>query len=244
MKHQKELMQLISHASHRFSTWDIFRDFVEMSALAMSNTVDLRHREQREAQYMELIKKYNERELQHFPKMLGELVMAMETGPGDILGRVYQELELANKWTGQFFTPDSICRLMGQMQVGDMKQKINEMGFITVLEPAIGGGAMIIALALALKESGINYQQSIVVTGVDIDIKSIHMSYLQLSLMHIPAVLIHGNTLTVEEWSHWYTPAFILGGWAYKRQRQKVDNVVRISKVKETFVPMSLFEAG
>ena len=32
------------------------------------------------------------------------------------------------------------------------------------------------------------------------------MAYIQLSLYGIPAVVIHGNTLTMETWSHWYTP--------------------------------------
>lgn len=39
------------------------------------------------------------------------------------------------------------------------------------------------------------------------------MAYLQLSLLHVPAVIVHGNTLSPEEWSHWHTPAHILGFW-------------------------------
>ncbi len=32
------------------------------------------------------------------------------------------------------------------------------------------------------------------------------MTYIQLSLYGIPAVVIHGNTLTQEAWSEWFTP--------------------------------------
>lgn len=32
------------------------------------------------------------------------------------------------------------------------------------------------------------------------------MAYIQLCLYQIPAVVIHCNTLTMEEWSRWYTP--------------------------------------
>ena len=32
------------------------------------------------------------------------------------------------------------------------------------------------------------------------------MTYIQLSLYEIPAMVIHGNTLTMEEWDRWYTP--------------------------------------
>lgn len=42
------------------------------------------------------------------------------------------------------------------------------------------------------------------------------MAYVQLSLLHIPAVVIHGNTLALEERSHWLTPAHIMGGWEWK----------------------------
>ena len=54
------------------------------------------------------------------------------------------------------------------------------------------------------------------VTATDIDLKCVHMCYLQLSLLGIPAVVIHGNSLTLEEHSHWFTPAYILDGWAWK----------------------------
>ena len=40
----------------------------------------------------------------------------------------------------------------------------------------------------------------------DIDIRCVWMAYIQLSLYGIPAVVIHGNTLTMETWSQWYTP--------------------------------------
>lgn len=42
------------------------------------------------------------------------------------------------------------------------------------------------------------------------------MTYLQLSILHISAIIILGNTLLMEERDLWYTPAHILGGWNYK----------------------------
>ena len=47
------------------------------------------------------------------------------------------------------------------------------------------------------------------------------MAYLQLSLYGIPAVIIHGNSLTNEEWSRWYTPVYMVEGWPF---RERVDN--------------------
>lgn len=46
------------------------------------------------------------------------------------------------------------------------------------------------------------------------------MSYLQLSLLHIPAVVIHGNSLSLQVWSRWHTPAHVLGGWRRRLERR------------------------
>lgn len=51
--------------------------------------------------------------------------------------------------------------------------------------------------------------------ATDIDLKCVYMCYLQLSLYGIPAVVIHGNTLTLEEWSRWFTPVYIAHGWVW-----------------------------
>jgi hypothetical protein len=107
------------------------------------------------------------------------------------------------------------------MSFGDQARGIiEERGFVRAMEPAVGGGAMVIALARALRAQGINYQQHLHVTAVDIDIRAVHMAYAQLSLLHIPAMVIHGDTLRIEEWSHWRTPAHFLGGWDYRLAAQ------------------------
>jgi hypothetical protein len=46
------------------------------------------------------------------------------------------------------------------------------------------------------------------------------MCYLQLSLLGIPAVVYNGNTLSMEMYSEWRTPMYIIGGWWYKKQKQ------------------------
>jgi hypothetical protein len=79
---------------------------------------------------------------------------------------------------------------------------------------------MVIALAREMLSQGVNYQQHLHVTAVDIDIRAVHMTYLPLSLLHVPAVVVHGNTLSVEEWSRWYTPAHIIGGWQWRLRRR------------------------
>ncbi len=48
--------------------------------------------------------------------MLGALVYGIEDRLTDILGSVFHELELHNKWTGQFFTPFHLCQMMAKMK--------------------------------------------------------------------------------------------------------------------------------
>ena len=218
-EHRKNLIRLLNANSHRHHLWDVFADFCEMGALAMSNSVDLAQRNEREKRYMSVIKKYEPSEVHRFPQMLAELTMAMEYGPDDVLGQVFSELELGNSARGQFFTPYPVCQIMASQLIGDgkeLRERSQERGFVTLNEPACGAGAMVIAFAEAMKKSGLNYQSYLHVTAQDVDQRAVHMAYLQLSLMHIPAILILGNTIMLEEREHWYTPAHILGLWNYK----------------------------
>jgi N-6 DNA methylase len=222
----KSITKLITGLSHRHSTWQVFNDFVEMAAISISNAIDFQPRDKREARYMEIVKRYKPDEIEQFPRMMGELIRELEEAPNDVLGRVFNELELHNKWAGQFFTPYHVCQMMAKMTLGGTYAQsiIEERGYITAQEPACGSGSMVIALAQALKDEGINYQQQLHVTAIDVDAKCVHMAYLQLSLLHIPAIIVHGNSLSLEEYGQWYTPAHIMGGWGAKlRNRQMAD---------------------
>lgn len=216
----KELCKALTSVSDRYSTWQVFEDWLKISSISISNTVDLQFRDEREKEYFEIIKKYNKDELNRLADCLGILVGSLDksfntVGYYDLLGKVFHALELHNKYHGQFFSPFHICECMGRMNLGD-GDLLNEQDFISCLEPCIGSGGMVLGLAKAMQVKDFNPQQQLVVTGVDIDIKCVCMAYLQLSLFGIPAVVIHGNSLTVEQWSVWRTPAYILGFWESK----------------------------
>lgn len=211
------MAKLINQLSYRHSAYRVFSDFVEMSALAFSNSVDKGKFEEREKRYMEIVGKYKKEEVYEFPKLLGMLVNHMEEAPRDVLGEIFHALELHNERKGQFFTPYPICRMMAKMVIAESYDDIiSKYGFITLSEPACGTGAMVIATAHELKDRNINYQQVIHTTATDIDPMCVHAAYVQFSLLHIPAVVVHGDTLRMEEWGHWYTPAHVIGNWDHK----------------------------
>ncbi len=79
-----------------------------------------------------------------------------------------------------------------------------------------------------------NYQQNLHVTAVDLDSTCVHAAYVQFSLLHIPATVIHGNTITLEEFSHWFTPAYVWGAWGQKLERSQ-----RLRQLKEVITNIS-----
>lgn len=217
-----ELGKLMRRAAGRHQLWDVFSDFCEMGAISIANAVDLGPaRAGREQRYLDRIKRYEPAEQALFPQMLAALVDRLEEGASDVLGALFGELELGNSDRGQFFTPFEVCRLMAGIQIGEkgLDGPIAERGFVTLMEPACGAGAMVIAFADEMRRAGCNPQQQLHATCQDIDSRGVHMTYLQLSLLHVPAVVILGNTLAVERREVWYTPAHILGGWNWRLRR-------------------------
>lgn len=214
--HKNNIIKLINDISYRYTSREIFYRFVEMGAIAISNAVDKRNYDKREKRYLQLASEFNDKELNQIVKMFAELTLALEEEPGDVLGSIYCEMEMSNKHIGQVFTPIHISRLLGDISLSEIKEIIDNKGYITVLEPACGGGSTLIGLALAMRDAGYNYQKHLCVQAIDIDIKAVHMCYLQLSLLGIPAEIIHGDSLAVKYYDYWFTPLYILDGWKFK----------------------------
>lgn len=218
-RHQRAFVALMEKSSYSRSLYTMFRDFCELAALSLSNAVDLAQYEQREAWYLQIVKGYKADEVARFPEMLACIVQSLEEGMKDCLGELFMSLNLGNDRAGQFFTPYHVSVLMAKMLSGDAVQKCKERGFVRMMEPAVGAGGMVIATAQAIANEGINYQQAMHATCIDVDAAAVHMAYVQLSLLHIPAIIIHGNALTLEQWGVWLTPAHVLDFWAAKLKR-------------------------
>jgi methylase of polypeptide subunit release factors len=105
---------------------------------------------------------------------------------------------------------------MGAMTFSE--QTIGAKGYVELSEPCCGSGAMILGFAKAMLEKGYNYCAQLVVTATDVDLNCVYMAYLQLSLYGIPAIAIHGNSLTNEEFSRWYTPVHVMNGWRFGKR--------------------------
>lgn len=188
---KEKIVNTIQQISGRYPPVTVFSDWVECMAIAIQNSlymVESRTYILRENRYREIIRKYDMDEIILFLGMFSDLANGLEKNPCDLLGEIYMETESGNKHTGQFFTPFHISELVaGIMNGGKLPAIVNE--------PSVGSGGMIIALANELKKKGINYQTSMRVTAQDLDYRSVHMAYVQFSLLGIDAVVVQGDTL-------------------------------------------------
>lgn len=204
---------------------EVFRDFVEMSAISIRNSFE--KSEKLELDYLIIAKKYKKEELEDFASMLAITALGLEISHNDFLGSMFQELELHNTNTGQFFTPYHVCLMMAKMMVdtGETQKKVSLNEITTINDPACGAGATLIAVDQILKEAGINPAYNAYFMAQDIDKMACCMCYIQLSLLGMSGCVIWQNTLSDEKFDKpWQTPIANLYSWRFRRLFSKNEN--------------------
>lgn len=242
---QTEFVKILSQASQSHSTWEVWADFVKMSAIAISNAVDRSEvAERREKEYLRIIGKYKKPEQEVFPKLLGATVEALEENPEqDFLGELFMGLDLGNHWKGQFFTPYNICKMMAEMIVGNAEAEIERKGWIGIEDCCCGGGAMLIGARNALAKKKIDWTNQALFVAQDIDETAAMMCYIQLSLLGCSGYVAVGNSLTNpvtgpsplfpiarDGLDIWYTPTFYLDTWQCRRIWNSMDMLTQGSE--------------
>ena len=206
-QYRNELISEIKTLAQSNGLNTVFTTFLEITATSIAAQMDPQNAEEREKRYQEMASKMTPEMLSSYARMFALLTLVTREyaeDPCDILGDIYHELRLNNEWNGQFFTPNHICRLMAQLANVDVPE--DKECPITINEPTCGSGTMVIGAVWAMQRKGIDYRRKSFFVAQDIDIRCVWMAYIQLSLYGIPAVVIHGNTLTMETWSQRYTP--------------------------------------
>lgn len=227
---QRELEKLYNKLCGRYSRHEVWQDMVIMIACAIANAVDKRHFDEREAMYMRIVPKYTKEEMSVFPEFFTHIVLGMEENPDcDFLGELYMNLDLGNKYAGQFFTPYDVCRAMAQVTINDdhLKGEVERHGWISVNDCACGAGATLVAAANHMRSIGINFQTQALFVAQDVDMTVALMCYIQLSLLGCAGYVIIGDTLAAPQTGHvlfgentsrcWYTPMFFHETWAVRR---------------------------
>lgn len=223
-EYKKEIVKLLSHLDDKYGRFKVFEDLLYMIACSISNAIDGVHYEGREETYVKLMSHYSSEERMAFVDLTNLIISAMTVTmySADLLGEIYHEMNLYNEHNGQYFTPINVCQLMAEIVFSD--EDIKKHGYISVHEPTCGSGAMLIATANVLYSKKYNPNCNMCCFAVDNDIRCVLMTYIQLSLLGIPAVVVHGDTLTRKEYERFYTPMYVLDGWIWREKLGLTDD--------------------
>lgn len=243
---KKEFLTIFRELCRSRQPWQVWADTITVMACSLANVVDKtepRHSD-REKEYADCIKRLGG--VEKPANLFAIVVEALERNPDqDFLGSLYMELELGNHWKGQFFTPYNISRMMAEMTLGNIQEQIDKEGWISVCDPTVGGGTMLISAANTIRRQKVNYQNHVLFVGQDIDRIVAMMAYIQISLLGCPGYLVVGNSLVnpivgsalmpveKEEQEFWYTPLYFSQVWHYRRLFAKMDSIFRSAEKEQ-----------
>ena len=194
---QKEFGMLFDTLCYSRSRYQVWSDIIHLIAYSISNAVDPVHKEFREREYLKIASGYSKAELETISKLFAIIITSLEKDPDqDFLGSLYMQLNLGNQHACQFFTPYHVSKMMALINIEPAKKQLKSQKMISVVDPCVGGGAMLIAFANACVEQGVNFQKHVLFVGQDIDHTVGLMAYIQLSLLHCPGYVVIGNSLT------------------------------------------------
>lgn len=218
-QYEKEFLSVFEKLTTKYQPWEVWRDFVTASACAISNSVDWANFEEREKMYMDIANRGVD--MNAISKLFAICVEAFENNrEQDFLGNLYMKLNLGNHWTGQFFTPYSVCAMMSK--ITDVSINTDD-DIISVSDCACGAGATLIAFSNEAlekyKKVGKNFQKHVLFIAQDIDFITGMMCYIQLSLLGCAGIIKIADTLRYP-YTHkdfpqcWKTPVFYFNGWS------------------------------
>lgn len=218
MTHQRDnkklFMNELKSCAPYGDTMRIFSDWLNIAAITLRQGAY--HGGQRakdeefdryEHLYLEAVKPYSKEQLHRFAEMLAIAQWALDAWEGDFLGAIYMELQgtSTKKAVGQFFTPFHVSELMAHIQFVELAEQMRKQGFVTMSEPACGGGGMLIAAAKQCDAHQVDRRLAFF-QAIDVSRHCFLMTYVQTSLLGMSGYVIHGDTLRAEQWESWPTP--------------------------------------
>lgn len=212
----REFLRLLAAASRTRDQRGVFCDFCRAASLSLRGALVFgAEKADIERQYAALATEYGRDGMTAFSHMLAVVVEALDAKRSDLLGHIYEELNATNKHFGQFFTPDSVSRLMGEMTI----PKPVPGQIVTLADPAAGAGALLIEGAEHFIASG-GRQGDIVIQADDLDATACCITYVQLSLLGYAAVVRRMDSLRMEVYEGpWFTFGYFAHGMPMRLRR-------------------------
>lgn len=198
LRYYKPFVKSIEQLGRRHGVERVFSDFLTLTTCAL-HVQTLAHPGHEpdaanETEYLAVSKSYTRAELDGIAELMGlTLVQAREEPFTDLLGEYFTE-HVTRGHNGQFFTPDSICKLMARMTAGD-EPPIGK----TVYDPACGSGRMVLGFAE-------DAPRNTFFAG-DVDVRCARMTAINLFANKLTGEVAHMNALSMECWRGWHVNA-------------------------------------
>lgn len=216
---QKKLEEL----AYGRSLYDIWNDFITLSAVAIANAVCFQ--QEREDIGRSIIKKYGKQGMKGMIELFVTTVDALERNPcQDYLGTMYMEFGFGNQYLGQIFTPYHIAEFMAKLNLPDKAPR----PYTTVCDPCCGSGVMLMAAFHRMMQLKKNPHTQLFCTGQDLSFAAAMMCFIQISLLGIAGYVVVGDSLTeplkgsalAVPKEAWCTPLYFHRTWQARRLGQ------------------------
>lgn len=189
----KELEAIVHQG---YNTHDVFRDWLDIMVYALQRDDD---------NYLKIVHRYRndkpqgQREIDHFANAFGLLMKHMEATNEEVLGDIYMQWNISNKYKGQFFTPKQVAHLMAVL---------NPVSG-SVYDPTCGAGIMLVE---SLKTMTNEQLDKAIFVGQDLDHACVSMTALNLLFFNVNGYVVQGNTLMLECNQVYQTKRSYIGG--------------------------------
>jgi len=217
---KQEFIKTLESINYSKDTHEVFSDWLIIAAASL---YAWKKDQNVEKEYAETAKRYSKEELDKHAKLLVITINALEEREQDFLGDIFISADLTNTKKAQIFTPYHIAELMAEASIGSTELPKNKI--CKVCDPCCGSGVMLIASAMVMQKHGFNYQKNAVFFGTDIDARCARMTFIQLSLLGVPAIITCGDTITNEVFWKRETIGFYLAGmnWRLMNIEQEIN---------------------
>jgi hypothetical protein len=187
-------------AGRGFTRYDVFDDWVSLMLAALQRDDD---------RYCDILDSYKrgrsrdrgDRNADLFSAAFHELRAAMSETNRDVLGEAYEAWGMQSEAFGQHFTPHPVCEMKAALVVDDDPADPP----VTIADPACGSGRL---LVLAARQT----DAPTVCVGEDKDELCAKIAALNACFFNMDAVVLHGNSLTLDHYRAWRTVGTAFGG--------------------------------
>lgn len=249
---KKELNRIFDSVENR-DYYSVVKEFFELCAISIRNSVDHgKDHDKLEKRYMDIASTYTKAQLENFSQglaILGGEITKATTGDADFCdwaGEIYMASGTSNSKAGQFFTPYCVSRVAAEVNLDRelIRSKLqDDPNYVfTIHEPTCGAGGMVVAVVDVLHSMNINYAWNCFVDCGDIDPRCVHMTYLTLSLLGVPAVVRLGNALSLEYSQAWYTPAYLFAWPHFEVKMRNNKGKTDAQKISKNPEPIEVVE--